>query len=120
MMSGENEAGPQIKRREVWVDLPDEYEGFRFKLWVNAPTKIWNTITSGADEETIQGSLRQLILEHNGWLNFDGLSYSAPNTAEFWEEIPTELAACLVVASQAEMQMLPNSIASRRRRSKRG
>ena len=29
--------GPQIKRREVWLELHEEYEGFKFLAWVTAP-----------------------------------------------------------------------------------
>lgn len=114
-----NGHGPQVKRREVWVELPAEYEGFRFRVWVNAPSKVWNELT-GPDEKQSLEALQQLVLEHNGWLDFDGQPYPPAGEKKFWEEIPTELAACMLVATQVEMQKLPNSIAPQRRRSKRG
>jgi hypothetical protein len=111
--------GPQIKRRETWVELPGDYAGFKFRLWVNAPARIWNDLNSDTEEAAL-AALQQLILEHNGWRDFDGEPYPPANESAFWEAIPTELAACILVASQSEMQKLPNSIAPQRRRSRRG
>lgn len=112
---------PQIKRREVWVPLPQEYEGLKFKLWVNAPTKLWNVLLAlNSNSDEIQDALLQIVLEHNGWLDFEGKPYPPADDPDFWNEIPTELAACIVTASQAEIQKLPNSIAPQRRRLKRG
>jgi hypothetical protein len=31
---------PRVKRREVWIEMPEEYEGFRLKMWVNAPSRL--------------------------------------------------------------------------------
>ena len=103
------------------MELPGEYEGFRFRVWLNAPTRIWNQLTGEASGEAeMHEALRQLVLEHNGWLDFEGNPYPPAGEAKFWEEIPTELAACILSAAQVEMQKLPNSIAPQRRRSKRG
>ena len=126
-----NGAGPQIKRRETWVDLPDEYEGFKFKVWVNAPARVWNELNpatsdetsdedAAAREATAQAALRQIVLEHNGWLDFDGQPFPPADDPAFWETIPTELAACVLVAARVEMGKLPNSIAPQKRRSRRG
>lgn len=110
---------PKIQRRERWVELPDEYEGFKFRVWVNAPTKLWTAIGragEGGNEEQVVDALKQIVLEHNGWLDFDGQPYPPANTSEFWEEVPTELAACVIAATQAEQTKLPNSLAPKRRR----
>ena len=117
--NGQSGGGPRIKRREAWVELPDDYEGFKFRVWVNAPTRIWNDLNAGTEALALE-ALQQLVLEHNGWLDFDGEPYSPAGEAAFWEEIPTELAACMLVATQVEMQKLPNSMAPPRRRSRRG
>lgn len=114
-----NGHGPQIKRRETWVELPSEYEGFKFRVWLNAPTRIWAELTADNEKASL-GALQQLVLEHNGWLDFDGQPYPPAEVEKFWEEIPTELAACILIALQAEMQKLPNSIAPQSRRLKRG
>ena len=111
--------GPRIKRREVWLTLPPEYEGFEIKVWLNAPTRIWAALDTG-DETEIREALGQLVLEHNGWIDFEGKIYPPADTSQFWQEIPTELAACVITLAQAEMQRLPNSLAPQRRRSKRG
>lgn len=110
---------PQIQRRESWVQLPDEYEGFEFKLWLNAPSKLWVAIgqagAAGSEDEA-QAALAKIVLEHNGWLDFEGNEYPQPGQADFWEEIPTELAACMLVVCQEAMGRLPNSLAAKRRR----
>ena len=118
-MSEKNGKGPQIKRRLVWVALPDEYEGFEAQIWVNAPTKIWQALGSG-DEVAALEAMQKIMVGHNGWLDFDGEPYPPADDAALWEEIPTELAACVLAAAQAEMQNLPNSIATKNRRSRRG
>ncbi len=118
-MSNANGNGPQIKRREATIKLPEEYEGFEVTAWVNAPAKLWNNLTS--NEETLaREAMSKLVISHNGWLDFEGQPYPPANTPAFWEEIPTELAATILVALQVEMQKLPNSIAPQNRRSKRG
>ena len=112
--------GPQIQRREKWVDLPEqEYPGFKVQVWVNAPSKLWPMLSSGEEAEA-QAAAKQLVIAHNGWLDFEGQPFPPPSETSFWEEIPTELAACILAGIQAEMQKLPNSMAPRRRRSKRG
>ena len=111
--------GPQIQRREAWVDLPAEYQGFKVRIWVNAPTKYWNDVT-GDDEVLRLDALKRIVLEHNSWLDFDGEPYPPSSDVDFWEEIPTELAVCVIAAVQAEMQRLPNSMIATPRRSRRG
>lgn len=114
-----SDKGPQIKKRLTWIKLPDEYEGFEAQIWVNAPTKYWNMLGTG-DEDAIIDGVRHIVLEHNGWLDFDGEPYPPASEAAFWEEIPSELAACILMAAQAEVQRLPNSLAPNNRRLKRG
>ncbi len=110
---------PQIKRREAWIKLPDEYEGFEIRAWINAPIRLWNAVESG-DGSEMQTALTEIVLEHNGWLDFDGKLYPPANTESFWDEIPTELAACVLRVVQNEVSKLPNSLAPQSRRSRRG
>ena len=120
-MPEKNAVGPQIQRRESWVELPDAYAGFRFKIWVNAPSRLWTAVgQADENEKEAQAALRQIVLEHNGWRDFDGQPYPPPGEPAFWDEIPTELLACMLVETQREMGKLPNSLAPTRRRSKRG
>lgn len=116
-MAEANGKGPQIKRRERWVKLPEEYEGFEFQVWVNAPAKFWTTAVSPDTEEPERvEALSKIVIAHNGWLDFDGEPFPQPNEAGFWEAIPTELAACVIASVQNEMTRLPNSLAPQKRR----
>jgi hypothetical protein len=110
--------GPQIQRREAWVKLGEtfpEYEGFDFKVWVNAPTRLWDGLQAG-DEATVLKSAQSLFLGHNGWIDFEGEAYAQPTEAAFWEDIPTELASCMFVVAQQAMLALPKSAAPKKRR----
>ncbi len=119
-MSKSNGSRPQIQRRETWLELPaTEYPDFRIKIWANAPTKLWLEIGSG-NEKRAQVAAQKLVIEHNGWLDFDGNEYPPPSETAFWEDIPTELAACIFALAQGEMQKLPNSLMPRNPRSRRG
>ena len=104
--------GPQVQRREKWVPLPDEYEGFEFRMWVNAPVSLWQRVIQGGDSEALQ----KIVLEHNGWRDFDGQPYPPATELAFWEQIPNELAACILGACQAEMGKLAASQRQTRRR----
>lgn len=110
-----NNNAPRIQKREKWIDMPVEYEGFKVKVWVNTPSKIWTDITSG-EEDLAQQAAAKMVLEHNGWLDFDGNPYPDAQDPEFWKEIPTELGACILAAARAEIQNLPNSLAPKSRR----
>lgn len=113
-----NGTGPRIQRREKWLELPDEYSGFKVKIWLNAPTKYWTALGSEDDREALDG-MQQIVLEHNGWLDFDGEPYPPASDPALWEEVPTELAATVLAAAQAAMTDLPNSLRPTRRRSRR-
>lgn len=111
-------AGPQIQRREAWVKLGEtfpEYEGFEFKVWVNAPTRLWDGLQAGEEAKVLQ-SAQSLFLGHNNWLDFDGAPYAQPTETAFWEDIPTELASCMFVVAQQAMLALPKSAAPKKRR----
>lgn len=106
---------PRIARRDNWVQLPDEYAGFRFKLWVNAPQRLWNEVASG-EQERAKLALAQIVSEHNGWVDFDGQPYPLASDPTLWDAVPTELAAVVIAAANQEMLRLPNSLAPKKRR----
>lgn len=106
---------PRIARRETWVQLPNEYAGFRFRLWVNAPQRLWNDVGSG-DQARASQALTQLVTEHNGWLDYDGAPYPPASDPALWDTAPTELAAVVIATASQEMMRLPNSLAPKRRR----
>lgn len=123
---------PRIQRREVWVDLPAEYAGFKVRIWVNPPSRLWADIITPQDpdetpesakelteqvkEDKRLAALKRIVLEHNGWVDYDGEVYPATNTKEFWDDIPDELAAVLLTVIQREMAKLPNSLIPKKRR----
>jgi hypothetical protein len=120
-MDNSNGQGPRIPRRETWVELPTEYPDFKFKMWVNAPQRLWNDIRDvDQDLSRALAALKQIILEHNGWLDFDESPYPPATEDAFWDAIPTELAGTIIAACNAEMTKLPNSLAPKRRSSRRG
>jgi hypothetical protein len=109
--------GPQIKRREVWVALPDAYEAFEILVWVNAPTRLWAQM-DGGDEDEILDAVTTICRQHNGWQDFDGQEYPQPTDREFWAQIPDELMACILVATRLEAQRLPKSMVPVKRKSR--
>lgn len=134
-------AGPRLPRRETWVNLPGDYDGFRFKLWVNAPKRLWNAVFAAAAtaEDEIQpddtpamvqtkadrlkaradaasAALQQIVLEHNGWLDDQGQPFSPASEPAFWDEIPNELAGLVLASAALEQGKLPNSLAPKKRR----
>lgn len=113
-----DEQKPRFMRREKWIELPgEEYAGHSIRIWVNPPARIWNLIMGGRNSSEIEEGLTQVILEHNGWTDFDGNPLPAPTDTEFWREIPTELAGLIIQEAQAEANRLPSSLAPRRKRS---
>jgi hypothetical protein len=104
--------GPQVQRREKWVPLPDEYEGFEFRMWVNAPNHLFVSVLTRGDSEALQ----KIVLEHNGWRDFDGQPYPPATELAFWEQIPNELAACVIAQVQVEMGKLAASQRQTKRR----
>lgn len=108
-------AGPRVPRREVWVDLPAEYAGLRLRVWVNAPSRLWAEIQSG-DEARARAVITQIVLEHNGWLDFDGAPFPAATDPAFWDQMSQELAGVVMTAVQLEMTRLPKSMVPQKRR----
>ncbi len=108
-------SAPRIQRREVWVDLPAEYAGFRARVWVNAPSGVWVEINSG-DEARAKAAASRVIIQHNGWIDENGDPFPNEINDEFWARIPTELAGVIFTAVQLEMQKLPNSMRPRKQR----
>jgi hypothetical protein len=122
---------PRIER---WVDVPD-YPGYQVKLWINYPRALRTTLTAedlaGAEElegeeleayaaelkAKLEGVLAAIVLEHNGWPDQEGNVLPQPSTAGFWELVPDQHLANIVMtlAREAPAQ-LPNSRPSTRPR----
>lgn len=102
--------GPQILRREAWVDLPQEaYPGFKLRVWLNHPFQLQQDLM-GTDPEKSMSALRRVALEHNGWRDYDGSEYPAIEEDAFWEQIPTELASCVIALTRSAPHDLPKSL----------
>jgi hypothetical protein len=103
----------RMPRREVWVDIGPEYEGWKAKLWVNYPRHLQDELKS-REEERVRAALSQIVREHNGWGDSDGNPLPASTDPEFWAVLPDELAIALLALLTEEMDRLPNSIRARR------
>jgi len=108
--------GPRVQRRETWVDIGDPYAGFQFRLWVNAPVRLWNDVWSGRTNGIIRAALLQIVLEHNGWRDEHGAPYPAASDPAFYDAIPNELFSFVLTVAQEESQRLPNLRALKKRR----
>ena len=106
-------SGPRVKRREVWVELPGpDYEGFRFRLWVNPPARTSLRLLTARALDALQ----EMILEHNDWCDADGEPYPQPSDPQFVMVVPTELLGMVLKLAEQEIQKLPNSLARQRPR----
>lgn len=108
-------AGPRIPRREVWVDLTEAYPDFKVRLWINYPKRLLDELSS-EDNERIKAALCQIVLEHNGWLDFDGQPFPPASDPSFWDQIPDELAGVVVVVTRLESGKLSTSLVPPTRR----
>src|SRR5262245_21460430 len=106
-----------LRRTDWWVDLPeDEYPGFRFRMWKNYPTHLLDDIRRASeDTPRAMAALKAIVLEHNGWGDFDGNLLPQPERDEFWDRITVEQIALLVQLIQTEAGKLPNFPARTRR-----
>lgn len=104
--------GPRMPRREQWVELPAEYPEHKVKLWLNYPQRLREALDS-EDEATVRDALRQIVLEHNGWLDFEGTPYPPASDPGFWDALSQELAGVILVMALMEPRRLPKDLAQR-------
>lgn len=55
-------------------------------------------------------ALHQIVVEHNGWCDWEGTPYPPATDDAFWDEIPDELAAAIMVLVRREAAKLPSSM----------
>lgn len=101
--------GPRLHRREIWVDLPSPYDGFKVKVWLNHPGSLLEAIREGTSEERY-AALGRVFLEHNGWEDFEGTRLPQPDNRTFWDAIPNELGFALLAVLEVEREKLPNLV----------
>lgn len=134
--------GYQFSRRFEWVNLDEQvYPGMQFKMWVNFPKKLDIDMSSG-EVDRVANALATIVVEHNGWRDFDNNLYAQPNVYTertvfeeddqgnktsrivqdypFWDEIPDEIAQLIIVQLHIAVQKLPNSAIQSYRNSIRG
>ena len=105
-------------RRERWVDVP-EYPGWKVRLWVNHPAALHQALYS-SDEPEFGEAFRQVVVEHNGWVDERGDPYPPASDSAFWEALPNELGALVVVLARRAPYELPNSLTRSNGRSASG
>ena len=116
-----------MPRREATVSVPG-YEGFEFRMCVNAPQSVWNPImgigletpitvesdepteieiaaveaanasAEAANTEKFQNALAQIFIEHNGWCDFDGEPLPPASDAKAFWEAIPQELANAVIA----------------------
>lgn len=100
--------GPRLPRDEEWWDV-EGVPGFAVRLWANFPTALWRqAIGVAVTTDQQREAMRQIVLEHNGWLDEDGEPYPAADAAEFYDTIPNRLLLHLVRTIQTAQGTLPD------------
>lgn len=116
--AGEPEApkGPRLPKRLVWLDLPeDSYPGFRIRVWVNAPQRVFTALDAAQETDALKDALKQLVVEHNDWCTFDGAPFPPASDGAFWDEVPNELAGAVIALLMGEVGKLATSLLPQRR-----
>lgn len=108
-------SGPRLTRREVWVDIGEEYEGFKAKLWVNYPRRLIDDLNQSEDADLRKRALGQMVVAHNGWVDYDGTEFPPADEPAFWDAIPDELAAALIALVNREAGKLAFNLQTRPR-----
>lgn len=102
-----NGAGPRMPKHYQWVDVP-EYEGFKVRVWTNAPYRILLDLDSG-DIARIKSAISHALVETNDWCDYDGDPLPEPADADaFFEKVPMELLAMALRAFRTSGSVLPN------------
>lgn len=96
-------------RREVEVAI-EGYPGFTAWIWSNYPRRLGAVINANADEESVVGALRAIVIEHNGWADADGEPYPPADDPAFYDAIPLELGAMVLRAISTAPAAYPNSL----------
>lgn len=109
-------AGPQIMRRELWVDVaPEEYPDFKAKIWINYPRRLIDDLNQPDDADLRKQALSKMVVAHNGWLDYDGTPFPPADNPTFWDAIPDELAAALIALVNREAGKLAFTLTTRPR-----
>lgn len=107
-------------KKTTWMELPGEYAGMKVQVWVNYPSDF-DTQIGSRDNDNIRNACKRIFLAHNSWVSPEEAEAAAregrppvplspPTTDEFWEQIPNELAASMLLLLNRETLKLPKSL----------
>lgn len=71
--------------------------------------RIYREDRKAAEDRRID-ALGRIVVEHNGWLDDEGKPYPPASDPTFWEVIPDELAAAILVIIRQENSRLPSQM----------
>ncbi|SRR6266702_480083 len=101
--------GPRAPKRVEWVHLAEDgdYAEHQVKARIRYPDTL-NTEFSSGDFEKIKKALRQIVLEHNGWIDPDTDEPMPPATEDgFWDLLAQEeVLLCLRAVGAARKKVL--------------
>jgi hypothetical protein len=83
-------SGFRLKKDERWVNLSPPYDGARMRMWVNFPLGKYFDLRS-SDPTISMPAFREIVLEHDGWEDFDGNALPPVTDEEFVPKLPQGL-----------------------------
>jgi hypothetical protein len=100
--------GLREPRVERWVSL-EGLPDFQIRAWLNHPWRLRQDLISG-DAKRFHAAFRQVVLEHNGWLDGAGEPYPSveADPAAFWNALSTPLARTMLRSIYTEANALGN------------
>ena len=112
LLTAEAEAGDPTARQALFDNTPVR-DIMTPRPYTIGPDEDIREAARSGDADRGFAALGQIVLEHNGWCDEDGVPYPPPGERAFWDAIPTELASVVIVLVQREAQRLPNSLGAR-------
>jgi hypothetical protein len=94
-------------KRYAWLELPEPYEGFQMRIWVNYPNKLDQDIAAGGDSR--RNALKAIFVQHNNWPDIEDETklLEQPSEDAFWNKIPNELLGILIAGLNLEVSRIP-------------
>lgn len=120
--------GDDITTRAPWLGLTEPYDNLEVRVWLSYPQEVADILTVPQDDTPEQQAqrglefLKTVVLAHRGanggpW-RLDGKELPSPDTDEFWQIVPNELAMAIGERFWDEVKRGNESRALRRRKLK--